>query len=98
VTVEGICGDVSFRAGEPLMMDAVPFENLGPGLRPLEALRVVRPKTFRIFQRAFAFRAPIFLQDVVGNDRRRRVFLIEGEQVGNVFWFRKGKRAHAKTS
>ena len=47
VTVERIDGDVGLRAGEPLMMDAVPVENLGPRLRPLEAAGVVAPKSLR---------------------------------------------------
>ena len=81
-----------------MMMHAVPFENFGPRLRPLKAAGVVRPKTLRVFQSVFAFRIPILLQNVIGDDCRRRVFLIEVQQVGDVFWFRKGKRAHAKTS
>ena len=96
MTVERVDGDVGLRAGEPLVMDAIPLENLAPRMRPLEAARVVGPEDFWIFKGALALGVPIFLQDVVGDDRGRRIFLIEIEQVGDVFRFGQGKRAHAK--
>src|SRR5947209_3869838 len=96
MAIQGVRCDIGFRTGKPSMLDAVPLQNLAPWARPLEAAGIVSPKDFRIFQATFPLPVPVLLQNIVRNNRRRRVFLIESKQVGNVFWFRKGKRAHAR--
>src|SRR5690242_5447127 len=74
VAVKGVHRDVRFRAHKPLMMDAIPLENLGPGLCPLEMQRVVSPELFGIVEGTLALASEVLLQAVLRNALGRRVF------------------------
>ncbi len=93
--VQRINGDVGLGAGEPLVVYAVPLQHAVPLPGPLEAGCIVRPEAFRIFPRAGTFSQPVFLNGIADHNLRRCIFLIHGQQVGNVFGLRDGESVHA---
>src|SRR5208282_1837976 len=92
--VKRVDGDIGFSAGEPLMMDAIPLQHAIPLAGPLKPASVIGPKYFRIFLGARALPQPIFLDSVAGDDRWGRVFLVQGQEIGDIFWFFDAENAH----
>ena len=90
VPVQGIDGDVGLGAREPFVMDAIPLQHAVPLARPGKTGRVVCPEAFGIFERACAFSQPVLLNGVADYSFWRCIFLIQRQQVGDVFLFRRG--------
>jgi hypothetical protein len=59
VPVQRVQGNVGAAANEPLVMDAVEFTYLGPGLAPIKLGGNPRPEGVRILNRAGVFMVPV---------------------------------------
>ena len=84
MAVQGIHRDIRLRALEPLVMHAIPVQNLFPRTRPDEFPGVVAPEGFGVFDGAAMLLRPILLPAGLSDDRWRGVLLVNRQQVGNV--------------
>src|SRR5215469_2162779 len=95
MAIEGVERDIGFGADEPLVVHAIPVENLGPGLGPEEFQGIVFPELLGIGEGFLAFCGEVPLEAVLRNAAWRGIFLVDREEIMDVLLIESG--AHGKS-